>query len=123
VFVKSRTFSNLSTTASILTCKPLGFLVKILGWRMDPVEPSKKLQAPEIIMQTADVKKYEIISDTSKIIHDGVIPATASLAKALLEDDKCPKANKVFIAMKEGHNTELADPSFLAVIIEKSLKA
>ena len=31
VFVKSRTFSDLSTTASLLMAKPFGFLVKILG--------------------------------------------------------------------------------------------
>lgn len=51
VFVKSRTFSDLSTIASALTIKPLGFLVKILGWNMGSVESSKKLQVPEIIMQ------------------------------------------------------------------------
>lgn len=122
VFVKSRTFSDLSTTASILTSKPLGFLVKMLGWNMDSVESSKKLQAPEIIMQTAKVRGYEELNDSSKIIDDGVIPANASLAKALLEDNKCPKQNKVFIGMQEQHNDGLNDPSFLAKKIETLLK-
>ena len=122
VFVKSRTFSNLSTTASILTNKSLGFVVKILGWNMDSVASSKKLQAPEIIMQTAKVKWYEEINDSSKIIDDGVIPANASLAKALLDDNKCPKKNKVFIGMQERHNDGLDDPSFLAQKIETLLK-
>ncbi len=122
VFVKSRTFSDLSTTASILTSKPLGFLVKMLGWNMDSVESSKKLQAPEIIMQTAKVKGYEELNDSSKIIGDGVIPANASLAKALLEDNKCPKQNKVFIGMQERHNDGLNDPSFLVKKIEALLK-
>jgi hypothetical protein len=122
VFVKSRTFSDLSTTASILTCKPLGFLVKILGWNMDCVKSSKKLQAPEIIMQTAKVKGYEELNDSSKIIDDGIIAANASLAKALLDDDNCPKQNKVFIGMQERHNEGLNDPSFLAQKIETLLK-
>lgn len=122
VFVKSRTFSDLSTTASILTSKPVGFLVKMLGWNMDSVESSKKLQAPEIIMQTAKVKGYKELNDSSEIIGDGVIPANASLAKALLEDNKCPKHNKVFIGMQERHNERLNDPSFLAKKIEALLK-
>ena len=54
VFVKSRTFSNLSTLAHL---RGLGFLVKLLGWNMDPVESSKKIQAPEIILQTASVRR------------------------------------------------------------------
>jgi Chlamydia CHLPS protein (DUF818) len=114
VFVKSRTFSNLSTEASLGFAKPFGFLVKILGWNMDSVESSKKLKAPEIILQTANVVGYEELKDSSKIIDDGVIPAKASLAKALLEDDKCPKENKIFIGMQEGHNSGVYDPSFLA---------
>lgn len=122
VFVKSRTFSDLSTAASILTIKLLGFLVKMLGWNMDPVESLKKLQAPAIIMQTAEVKGYEELNDSSKIIDDGVIAANASLAKALLEDNKCLRQNKVFIGMQERHNDGLKDPSFLAEKIEALLK-
>ena len=122
VFVKSRTVSDLSTTASTLTCKPLGFLVKVLGWNIDSVESSKKLQAPEIIMQTANVKGYEELNDSSKIIGDGVIAVNASLAKALLEDNKCPRKNKVFIGIQERHNTPLHDSSFLAKKIKELLK-
>jgi hypothetical protein len=122
VFVKSRTFSDLSTVASTLASKPLGFLVKMLGWNMDCVESSKNLQAPEIIMQTANVKKYEELKDSSKIINDGIITANASLAKALLEDNQYPRKNKVFIGMRETHNAGLKDPSFLAQKIEALLK-
>ncbi|MBA3603760.1 MAG: hypothetical protein H0W50_09005 [Parachlamydiaceae bacterium] len=50
VFVKSRTFSDLSTEASLLVNKPAGFLLKIFGWNMGSVESSKNLKAPEIIM-------------------------------------------------------------------------
>jgi hypothetical protein len=123
VFVKSRTFSDLSTAASTMTIKPFGFLVKLLGWNMDSVESSKKLLAPEIIMQTANVEGYEEINDSSKIIDDGVIRAKASLAKALLDDDKCPRQNKVFIGMKERHMAPLIDPSFLARKIDELFRA
>jgi hypothetical protein len=122
VFVKSRTFSDLSTTVSILTSKPFGFLVKMLGWNMDPAESSKKLQAPEIIMQTANVKGYEEIKDSSKIIDDGIIPANASLAKVLLECGNFLNKNKLFIGMIEGHNVALNNPLFLAQKIEALLK-
>jgi len=122
VFVKSRTFSDLSTTASILTSKPLGFLVILLGWNMGSVESSKKLQAPEIIMQTARVQEYEELNDSSKIIGDGVIPANASLAQALLDDNKCPKENKLFLGISERHNDGLSNPSFLAKKIEAFFK-
>lgn len=114
VFVKSRTFSDLTTTATLLTNKFLGFLVQILGWNMDSVESSKKLQAPEIILQTAHVPDYAELTDSQAVIHDGVIPAEASLAKALLDDPNCPRKNKVFIGMNEDHNEGLRNPAYLA---------
>lgn len=122
IFVKSRTFSDLSTEVSCLTIKLLGFLIKIFGWNMDSIESSKKLQAPEIIMQTANVQQYELLTDSSKIIDDGVIPAKASLAKALLDDTTCPRKNKLFIGMREHHNGGLNDPSFLAQKINEFLR-
>lgn len=123
VFVKRQTFSDLSTVASMLTNKILGFLVKPLGWNLDSVQSSKKLQAPEIILQTAFVKKNEDISNSpEKIINDGVIPANASLAKVLLQDKNCPKKNKLFIGIPEGHNSPLSNPSYLVEKIEEQLK-
>ncbi|MEI6241991.1 MAG: CPn0927/CPn0928 family alpha/beta hydrolase fold protein [Chlamydiota bacterium] len=122
VFVKSRTFSNLSNEVSSLMVKPLGFLIKILGWNIDSVESSKKLQAPEIIMQTASVNGYKELKDSSKIIDEDIISSEASLAKALLYDNDCPKENKVFIGMHERHNDGLRNPSFLARKIESLLK-
>jgi len=123
VFVKSRSFSDLATTVSILTRSSfLGFLVKFLGWNMDPVEASKKLQVPEIIMQTADVKDYEVLENSSKIMDDGIIPVKSSLAKVLLDDNQSLKSEKLFIGMHEGHNDELEDPSYLVEKIESYLK-
>ena len=48
--------------------------------------------------------------------------ANASLAKVLLEDNTCPKHNKVFMGMKEQHNEEVNNPSFLTKKIESLLK-
>ncbi|MFY7842781.1 MAG: CPn0927/CPn0928 family alpha/beta hydrolase fold protein [Rhabdochlamydiaceae bacterium] len=114
VFVKDRTFSDLSLTASLLTTRVLGFLVLILGWKMQPALSSKKLKAPEIIIQTAQVKKYTKSPKPSKIIDDGVIHSKASLATALLEDTTCSKTNKLFIGVPDQHNDYLSDLPFLA---------
>jgi hypothetical protein len=96
-------------------------LIKIIGWNMGSVESSKKLQAPEIILQTAAVANYEELVDSSKIIDDGIIPAQASLAKTLLDDPECPKNNKVFIGIPEMHGEALRNPTFLVQKIEALL--
>lgn len=69
------------------------------------------------------MRTNEILTDSTKIVGDGVIPAQASLAKALLDDETCPKGNKVFIGVREHHNDELLDPSFVAGVIERSLNS
>ncbi|WP_284452673.1 hypothetical protein [Parachlamydia acanthamoebae] len=122
VFVKSRSFSTLYRTAIHVTYRPLAFLVKILGWNMNSSKVSEKLQAPEIILQTAKVASYEEIKNSSKIIDDGIITAKASLAKKLLDDEKCAKRNKIFIGIPDDHCAELSDPTFLATRIESLLK-
>jgi hypothetical protein len=122
VFVKDRTFSDLSTITSCLTCKMLGWLVRALGWNLDSVSSSKKLQAPEVIVQTAHVSTYEVLQDSRKIKHDGVIPVTASLAKALLDDKGHFNGNKVFIGIPEMHNGGLKNPWFVAGQIDQLLR-
>ncbi len=124
VFVKSRTFSDLSTTASHLTNRLLGFLVKVFGWNMGSVESSKKLKAPEIIMQTASVLEYtDILDHSQKIMHDGVIPVEASLAKKLLDDKQSLIGKKYFMGIPEEHNDGLNDPTHLVEKINEMLKA
>lgn len=123
VFVKSRTFSNLNEAVTHMINKPLGFLIKILGWNMGSVESSKRLKAPEIIMQTADVGTYTDISELpQRILHDGVIPAEASLAGKLLSDPECKKDNKYFMGIPEGHNEGLDDPSQLVAKINEMIR-
>lgn len=123
LFVKKQTFSDLSKVATSYTnSKLVGFLVKFFGWNINPLTSSMQLQAPEIIMQTANIHWYEEIIDSSQIIDDGVIVARASLAKAMLENNKCARKNKVFIGMKESHNIGLINPEFLAKRINAFLK-
>lgn len=122
VFVKSKTFSNMSKlVTSLMKSRILGFLIKPIGWNMGSIESSKKLQASEITMQTANVETYELLNDSSKIKFDGIIHVDGSLAKELLEDPNCPKNNKLFIGMPEMHTDCLADPSFLAQKIDELL--
>lgn len=122
VFVKNRTFSNLTATAKSITNRVIGSLVTLLGWNIDCVESSKKLQVHEIILQTARVRNcYKILSDSSKIIDDGIISAEASLAKNLLDDPTCPRDNKTFIGIPETHNMELLGPTLIADMINLKL--
>ena len=51
VFIKGRTFSELASVAS-KTSWLMGALVKLLGWNINTLESSKRLKAPEIILQT-----------------------------------------------------------------------
>lgn len=113
LFIKSRTFSDMSTTASTLTNRFLGFLVKVFRWNMSSVSSSKKLRAPEIILQTARVRKYKRLTDSSKIVHDGIIGVKPALAKVLLDSPDCNKENKIFIGIPEGHNDSLSNIPYI----------
>ena len=122
VFVKSRTFSSIKDEASYIGGKFLGFLARFFGWNIGSVESSKHLQAPEIILQTAAVERYEVLHDGERVIGDGVIGASASLARALLNDPSCPKDNKVFIGIPEWHNDGFGDPEMLSMTINRLLQ-
>lgn len=123
VFVKSRTFWDLSTAIADLTNKLLGSVAKVSGWNISSVESSKTLKVPEIIIQTADVSDYTDISEKSeKIKHDRIISAGASLAKKLLEDKQSLLGNKYFMGVPEFHNDNFRDPSHLVGKINEMLK-
>lgn len=140
VFVKRQTFSTLSSIASKLASKILpkkvskflpnkvsealvGTLVSALGWNMGSVNSSKKLKAPEIILQTANVCCYTDISNNPELIEgDGIIPAEASLAKELLKDETSFSGNKYFLGIPEGHNSSLQNTKFLTNQIKEMLK-
>jgi len=126
VFVKDRTFSDLTTeVSSLLGSGLLAFLpnvfIKLFGWSMNVAKSSMKLEVPEIILQRANVSNYEELEDSSKIADDGVISSQASLAKALLDNPNCPKNRKMFLGIPESHNKALTNPSFLKMRIDELL--
>ncbi|MFI0435647.1 MAG: CPn0927/CPn0928 family alpha/beta hydrolase fold protein [Parachlamydiaceae bacterium] len=124
VFVKNQTFSDLSSVASNLIHRRFGSLVRLLGWNISSVESSKKLKAPEIIIQTADVSQpHDLLGQAEKIKDDGVISAEASLAKKLLDDKEPFVGKKYFMGIVQDHNECLNDPGHLVDKINEMLKA
>lgn len=130
VFVKDRTFSYLSTTVfdlyskiSSVVATVLSNLIIALGYNMNSVESSMKLQAPEILIQTVK-GSTGIIEHSEYIVDDGVISAKASLAKSLLDDPRGHGENKIFIGIQGLHRDPLKRETidFLADSIEKCLK-
>lgn len=115
VFIKDRTFSDFCQAAlSVTGSKIKSLLLRIFGWNISPIDSSKRLDCPEIILQTAHNGKYHEIIKTSDICDDGIINAEASLAKALMEDPECPLENKYFIGLKENHNEPFHKPGIIA---------
>lgn len=143
VFVKSMPFSRISTAVSLLFAKTpnkclekigkcLEKVAKIFGWNGDSVVSSKKLQAPEIIVQSANVNECQDLAGSGQprlrrsktglvknntqselIKDDGKVKPAASLAKALLEDpeENWANNNKVFLGVPEGHHEPLSNGS------------
>jgi hypothetical protein len=121
VFVKSRSFSDLCTTTYCITrSRILAFLVKFFGWNIDSLKSSEKLPVKEIILQTATVREYTELHDSSLIINDGIIHKDASLAKALL--DKNIVHNKKFIGIPDDHNHPLTNRAYIVNLIKEALK-
>lgn len=122
VFVKSRTFSSLAATAASLTNQPLGLFVRALGWNISSMRSSKRLKAPEIIMQTASVDSYSDIAHQPQLVkHDGIISKETSLAYRLLASKHRPLENKYFMGMPEEHNDGIFDTSHLTGKIKEML--
>jgi hypothetical protein len=90
---------------------------------MNPAEESKTLPIPEIILQTANVDEYTILTSSEKIIGDRVIARNAAYAKAVLDDPACDKTNKIVIGIPEDHNSQLTNIPFLANEIHKLVLA
>lgn len=149
VVVSSRTFSSLSSAFGNIVRKVekrglqrLGFnttqgsladrfatkagkiaelVVKIFGFEMNSIEVSRNLPVPEVILQTATVEETEVLRNSSKIIDDGVIPAEASLAKAILDDPSFPKTNKIILGIQEWHNEAIEKTTPIANAVKAAL--
>lgn len=112
------TFSNLSSQVSTWIARPLGFLIKIFGWNMDSIGSSRKIKAAEIIVQTASVDKPTKLDreNSELIIYDNVVPAKASLAKALLDGED--KENRVILGVPEKHCDNLGKDTVNTIVDE-----
>jgi hypothetical protein len=118
VFIEDKVFSKLSKLASEKV-KGSGFIVKTLGWNMNPAKVARKMEIPEIILQNVQFFDYHEITDSSMIEGDEVLSVRSSLATALLEDKKCSRTNKVFIGVPETHSYCLRNPEFIAEKIKE----
>ena len=106
VFIKDRTFSDLSKVVDSLIFRPVGLFVKLLGWNMSPIDSSRALAKPELILQSHEEECVRVCKKTESnsiaIVDDGVISAKASLATALLADE-AQYPNKDFIGLNYDH--------------------
>lgn len=123
VFLKSRTFNTLSTIAAKITLKPLGMVVRLLGWEIDTVNGSRSLKKPEIILQSAFVDHIGELKESSMIKYDGLIDAPESLAKPLLDSTLGKSRSKFFFALPENHSDEIACIEHIAQKIQEFLLA
>ena len=122
VFIKDRTFSTLSQLISQMMGRLVGFSIKCLGWEMSSVASSKKLQAPEIILQKTkkeNAHPLESIDDLSET--DGVIKKRGSLAFELLKEGI--RENKHYLGITSDHNLPLDSSSIknLSEIVNQAL--
>lgn len=102
LFIKSRTFAKLSSTAANLLFRPLDLLIRLIRWEFNTVASSRNLHRPEIILQTSH-KFQDLTKNLGGIIGDGIIAKTVSLGEALL-DEAITWKNKCFIGIPERHN-------------------
>ncbi|MGL4539654.1 MAG: CPn0927/CPn0928 family alpha/beta hydrolase fold protein [Candidatus Rhabdochlamydia sp.] len=106
VFIKDRTFSTLSQLVSLMMGRFLGFAVKCLGWEMDSVTSSKKLQAPEIILQTTKRASFHQLKSIDDLREsDDIIEKEGSLAFELLKGGT--HENKHYLGITSKHNDAL----------------
>jgi hypothetical protein len=126
VFIKDRTFSDLRIAVSSMAHKSLGFLVKLLGWNMSSIASSKALEAPEIILQSANVSPgsvKDLSRNSELIVDDGVITKEATLAKKLLADQTVLPTTKRYFGISERHCVYLSSTAIesLAKVVQEML--
>lgn len=120
VFIKEKTFACLGDIVKDLMGNFLGFTVKVLGWNIPVIDSSIQLKAKEIIIQTAAVDRDRLIDSPELIRDDGIIPASSSLAKELLERNQGAN-EKIVIGTPTRHNEPLVDIALLAGEVKRML--
>ncbi|CRX39392.1 CPn0927/CPn0928 family alpha/beta hydrolase fold protein [Estrella lausannensis] len=120
LFIKDKTFATLGGIATDIAGGFIGFVVKALGWNISVVDSSIRLKAKEIIIQTTSGYQERVLTSAAEIINDGIITASASLAKAILES-KEPMYEKVVIATPTDHGTPLLSTNILSTEVNRML--
>ena len=119
VFVKHMTFATLSEQAQAMV-GIAGAAIPYLNWDYSSVESSKALQHPEIIIQQGNQEgEMEQVEQLTE--RDPVILGEKSLAKALFEDSECPKEERSFVLVTEGHNDQIYSFKRIAECIKAHL--
>jgi hypothetical protein len=122
VFIKDRTFSTLTQIISQMKGRFLGLTAKCLGWEMDSITSSKKLQAPEIILQTTKKNHLHLLENVDDLREtDLVIEKESSLAFALLKREI--HQNKYYLGITSTHSFRLGKEVIesLSAIVNQSL--
>lgn len=106
VAIKSRTFSSLTSLMESCPLCILGCFLRTMGWEMDVASCSKKLEYPEIVLQTANVASPQVVGNQSSVrfIDDDVVPAHATLARSI---QRSSPSHTCLIAIPERHNEDL----------------
>ena len=97
------------------------FVSAFVGFDCIYFSSSKTLQVPEIILHPAQVDAPEELKESSKLAVASKMKIPV-FAKSLLDDEKCPKTNKIFIGVPQSYKGEIQDPKFLAEKIISLLK-
>lgn len=107
VFIKHKSFSTMSRIAAAITkIAFIGHLIKFFGWNFNSLESSRKLNVPEVIIQTSKEPQQLALQRGDQVENDGIITAETSLAKELLDAPQLIQhpEMKRFIGVPEGHN-------------------
>lgn len=146
LFIKSHTFSNLSSIAKTHIERGLNlcldstsklsrcfanvaghiskWTLQLFGWNIDVAKSSLKLKQSEIILQTADVaiKTFLFQEEGALIQDDGLITPVNSLALSVLKNQSLAKNPKYVLGVPEKHHEPIWSFVLLKQKAEELLK-
>jgi len=127
VFVKRMTFAILSEQVKTMF-RPFGliggFALPLLNWDYSGAESARTLPHPEIIIQHGESYGVYDINNlplSDQVGHDGLIPASQSYAKVILDDPNCRKDKKIFALVGENHRDYMYGYNKIATLINEQL--
>jgi len=125
VFVKRMTFATLSELVKTMF-HPIGliggFALPLLNWDYSGAQSSRTLPHPEIIIQHGESYGVYDINNlplSDQVGHDGLIPASQSYAKVILDDPNCRKDKKIFAFEAGPHGSYMYNHKKIATLINE----